>query len=184
MQRGVIVADDSIIIRDNVRGVLGEPWRIFLAADGAEAVEYARSIKAELILLDFRMPRRDGIDACAVIRSMPNYANVPIVLLTAYDGSELRRRAASAGATAVFAKPFTIDELRDAIMPLIALGQDKGALWARSGLVGSLPAPDAEGLAAGREVLSVYRKVDQAAEQRRYGSFAEVMAVRRMKSLR
>ena len=65
MQRGVIVADDSIIIRDNVRAALGEPWRIFLAANGAEAVEYARGIKAELVLLDFRMPRMDGLDACS-----------------------------------------------------------------------------------------------------------------------
>lgn len=178
----VIVADDSSIIRDNVRAALGEPWRVFLAADGAEAVEYARTINAELILLDYSMPRRDGLDACAVIRTMPNYASVPIVLLTAYDSSDLRRRASRAGVTAVFAKPFTFDELRDAVLPLIALGRDSAA-----GRVGGGSADatvvDAEGLATNRKILAVHRKVDQAAEQRRFGgSFTEAMAVLRAKS--
>ena len=91
VQRGVIVADDSIIIRDNMRAALGEPWRIFLAADGVEAIEYARGMNAELVMLDFHMPRMDGVDTCALIRSLPNYASVPIVLLTAYDSVDLRR---------------------------------------------------------------------------------------------
>jgi len=184
VSRAVIVADDSTIIRDNVRAALAGPWHVFLAADGAEAVEYARSISAELVILDFRMPRRDGLDACAIIRTMPNYASVPIVLLTAYDSSELRRRAASAGATAVFAKPFSIDELREAVLPLVALGRDSASARAGSGLGDMASPPGPEGLATGRDVLAVYRKVDQAAEQRSYVSFAEVMAARRIKSLR
>ncbi len=184
MQRGVIVADDSVIVRDNVRAALGEPWRVFLAANGAEAVEYARGIKAELVLLDFRMPRMDGLDTCSVIRSMPNYATVPIVLLTAYDSSDLRRRATESGATAVFPKPFSTHELREAVLPLIALGRDAAASRMRAGMSDPMPVSDAEGLAAGRDVLAVHRKVDQAAEQRRYGSFAETMAARRAKALR
>jgi CheY-like chemotaxis protein len=184
MQRGVIVADDSIIIRDNVRAALGEPWRIFLAANGAEAVEYARGIKAELVLLDFRMPRMDGLDACSVIRTMANYATVPIVLLTAYDNSKLRGRAAGAGATAVLAKPFTTAQLREAILPLIALGRDAAAQRTRSGMPDALTAPNAEGFDGARDVLAVYRKVDQAAEQRRSSSFAETMAARRARALR
>ena len=140
VQRGVIVADDSIIIRDNVRAALGEPWRIFLAADGVEAVEYARGMNAELVLLDFQMPRLDGVDTCALIRSLPNYAAVPIVLLTAYDSVDLRRRAAQAGATAVFSKPFSATALRAAVLPLIALGRD---------------AAQARGLSAGGDTASL-----------------------------
>jgi len=177
--RAVIVADDSHIIRGNVRGALGDPWRVFLAADGAEAVEYARSIDAELVLLDYRMPRRDGLEACAAIRDMPNYSGVPIVLLTAYDSSELRRRAADAGATTVFSKPFTIDELREAVLPLIALGRDRATGRTGIDLADTI---GAAGLAASRRVLAVHRKVDQAAEHRQYGgNFIEAMAVLRGK---
>ncbi len=187
VQQGVIVADDSIIIRDNVRAALGEPWRVFLAVDGLEAVEYARGVAAELVLLDFQMPRLDGVDACAVIRKLPHYGSVPIVLLTAYDSVELRRRAAQAGATAVFAKPFSANALRAAVLPLVALGRDAAQARGPSGLSAPPPAPIAQAnddLSAGRDVLAVYRKVEAAAEMQRYGSFTELMVARRMKSRR
>ncbi|HVC63252.1 MAG TPA: response regulator [Acetobacteraceae bacterium] len=187
VHQGVIVADDSIIIRDNVRAALGEPWRVFLAADGIEAVEYARRVTAELVLLDFHMPRLDGVEACAVIRNLPNYASVPIVLLTAYDSVDLRRRAAQAGATAVFAKPFSATALRAGVLPLVALGRDAAQARKPSGGPDASLSPIAQtndDLAAGRDVLAVYRKVEAAASPQRYGSFAEVMAARRMKSRR
>ncbi|MGH9465774.1 MAG: response regulator [Terriglobales bacterium] len=136
-------------------------------------------------MLDYRMPHRDGLDACAVIRTMPNYSGVPIVLLTAYDSGDLRRRAANAGATTVFSKPFTIDELREAVMPLVALGRDRATGRTGIGLAETAGSPDAGGLTDGRQVLAVLRKVDQAAEQRRFrGSFVEAMASLRAKSLR
>jgi CheY-like chemotaxis protein len=187
VQRGVIVADDSIIIRDNVRAALGEPWRIFLAADGVEAVEYARGMNAELVLLDFHMPRLDGVATCASIRRLPNYESVPIVLLTAYDSVDLRRRAVKAGATAVFAKPFSANALRAGVLPLIALGRDAARARGPAGLPAVPPAPAPQmddDLAVGRDVLAVYRKVEAAADPQRYGSFAELMAARRMKSRR
>jgi len=180
---GVIVADDSSLIRSTVRDALGDQWRIFLAKDGAEALDYARSVAAELVLLDFRMPRLDGLEACSIMRAMPSYDGVPIVLLTAYDGGELRRRAVQAGATAVFPKPFTADELRNGVLPLISLSRDAGRAVGRVAASDALP-PAADGLAAGRDVLAVHRKVDQAAEQRRYVSFPEAMASRRARSSR
>jgi two-component system chemotaxis response regulator CheY len=187
VQRGVIVADDSIIIRDNVRAALGEPWRIFLAADGAEAVEYAHGIRAELVLLDYQMPRLDGVQTCALIRRLPNYGTVPIVLLTAYASADLRRRAAQAGATAVFAKPFSASALRAGVLPLIALGRDAARARGASGLPAMPLVPVAQtidDLEAGRDVLAVYRKVEAAGDPARYGSFAETMAARRIKSRR
>ncbi len=194
VQRGVIVADDSIIIRDNVRAALGEPWRIFLAADGVEAVEYARGMNAELVLLDFHMPRLDGVATCAMIRKLPNYRSVPIVLLTAYDSVDLRRRAALAGATAVFAKPFSANALRAGVLPLIALGRDAARARGAAGLPAVPPASASQprasasqmddDLTVGRDVLAVYRKVEAAADPQNYVSFAELMAARRMKSRR
>lgn len=182
--RGVIVADDSPIIRSNLRDALGRPWHVFLAANGAEAVDYARDFQAELVLLDFRMPRLDGLKAAELIREVPGYAVVPIVLLTAYDCPDLRRLAAQSGITSVFAKPFSFDVLREAVIPLVALGRDT----ARGQPVTVPPESSATGTAAGldaaRDVLAVYRRMDQSAEQRHYGSFAEHMSARRARLLR
>lgn len=178
---GVIVADDSMAIRDNVRVALGDAWHIFLAADGVEAVDYAHDVIADLVLLDFRMPRLDGILACQTMRRLPGYPAVPIVLLTAHDSADLRQRALRAGATAVFPKPFSASVLREAALPLIALGRDA----ARSGAPGpaamspGLTSAGGNDLAAGRDVLAVHRKVDAAAQRRTYRTFAEIMAAQR-----
>ena len=185
LQRGVIVADDSIIIRDNVRAALGEPWRIFLAVDGVEALEYARGMNAELVLLDFQMPRMDGVDTCALIRRLPNYAAVPIVLLTAYDSVDLRRRAAQAGATAVFSKPFSATALR-AGGAATDRARARRRAGARTGTPRRRPRHQTR-MTTSRPVAtfsSVYRKVEAAADPQRYGSFAELMAARRLKSRR
>jgi two-component system chemotaxis response regulator CheY len=193
VQRNVIVADDSVIIRDIVRLALGEPWRIFLAADGPEALDYARSVQAEMVLLDFQMPRLNGIETCLKLRSLPGYAKVPVALLTAYDSVDLRRRAREAGISAVFTKPFSANALRSALLPLIAAGRDAARPGAasRAGAASSAPAwptvPVAPGdpdLAAGRDMLAVYRKVEAAADQQRQGSFAELMAARHAKARR
>jgi CheY-like chemotaxis protein len=186
VKRGVIAADDSIIIRDNVRGALGGPWQVFLAVDGAEAIEYARRLTAQLVLLDLRMPRVDGIAACACIRNLPGYADVPIMLLTAYDSPELRRRAKSAGATDIFAKPFTAAALQQRAAALMASFQPgvarAGPAMPPLGLAETDSPLDA--LAAGREVLAVHRQVEEAARQRPNISFAEIMAAWRAQARR
>jgi CheY-like chemotaxis protein len=183
LDRSIIVADDSVIIRGNVRVALGDHWRIFLAANGVEALECARGVKAELVLLDFRMPRLDGVAACSEIRRLPHYATVPIVMLTAYDSVDLRRRAAQAGATAVFPKPFSPDALREGVLPLIAVGRDAARSRTRladSGLDTVFSGGDA--LSANREMLSAQRRIEAAAGQHNTGkSFVELMAERRGK---
>jgi CheY-like chemotaxis protein len=186
VKRGVIAADDSVIIRDNVRAALGDPWRIFLAVDGAEAIEYARRIEAELVLLDLRMPRMDGIAACTFIRHLPGYAAVPIVLLTAYDSPEVRRRATSAGATAIFPKPFTAAALRQHAVALVAPLQ--ASPLRPDSVAPHSPVAESElpwdALSAGRDVLAVHRQVEEASKQRRYASFSEIMAAWRAEAQR
>ena len=78
-----------------------------LCVDGLEAVELASQTLATLVLLDLRMPKMDGIEACQQIRALPRYATVPIVILTVFDGDGMKRRALRAGATAFLGKPFS-----------------------------------------------------------------------------
>jgi two-component system chemotaxis response regulator CheY len=116
----IIVADNDSMMRGLLRTVLEQPGRtVLLCADGLEAVELAAHTQATLVLLDLRMPRMGGIDACRQIRELPRYATVPIVILTVFDGEELKRRALNAGATAFLAKPFSRADLLHALKPLI-----------------------------------------------------------------
>ena len=95
---------------------------------GMEAVELASQTLATLVLLDLRMPRMGGIEACPQIRELPRYATVPIVILTVFDGEALKRRAMLAGATAFLAKPFSRDELLQVLNPLIEAHKRKAGL--------------------------------------------------------
>ncbi|HEY1932145.1 MAG TPA: response regulator [Acetobacteraceae bacterium] len=169
LERIAIVADDSSLIRDYVRAALGPPWRVYPVANGVEAVEFARSARPQLIMLDVRMPRMDGIEACARIRTNPECAGIPVVILTAYDDVAVRRRAKAAGATKVIAKPFTFESLRAQISDVLSQTQATNA-----GHVRSAEHPDGARL-EDREMLEVCRRAEAAAESRPHTSFAEAM---------
>ena len=90
----IIIADNDSMMRGLLRTVLQQPRRtLLLCANGAEAVQLAEQTLATLVLLDFRMPRMDGIEACRLIRELPRYALVPIVILTVFTGETLQRQA-------------------------------------------------------------------------------------------
>ena len=120
VEETLIVADNDSMMRGLLRTVLEQPKRrLLLCADGREAVELASQTLATLILLDLKMPRMGGIDAARLIRGIPRYAKVPIVILTVFDGENIKREALRAGVTAFVAKPFSRAELLRVIDPLI-----------------------------------------------------------------
>jgi len=111
--RRVVVAEDESLIRldivETLRGhgfdVVGE------AADGIKAVELARSLKPDLMVMDIKMPNLDGLSAAEQIAVL----KIPVVLLTAFSQQELVARAAEVGAMAFLVKPFSPEELLPAI---------------------------------------------------------------------
>jgi CheY-like chemotaxis protein len=116
----IIIADNDSMMRGLLRTVLQQDGRtLLLCADGSEAVELASQTLATLVLLDLRMPRMGGIEACLQIRELPRYATVPIVILTVFDGDALKRRALRAGASQFLAKPFSRAGLLQVVNPLI-----------------------------------------------------------------
>ena len=170
IERIAIAADDSHVIREGVRFALKSSWQVFTATNGKEALEFARTVRAGFVLLDARMPRMDGIEACRQIRGLPHYATVPIVILTAYDDPPLRRHARQAGVSRIVPKPFTQQGLRAQIDELLALRAHDAPIDADPGHppAGSRKLDD-------REVLEICRRVEAAADDRAYTSFSEVM---------
>jgi CheY-like chemotaxis protein len=109
---GVIVADDDAIVRDVLRSRLEAIDQVvLLASDGLEAVALAARMQARLILLDLKMPRLNGLDACRRIRLMAHNAKTPIVILTSLTGKDAEAAATQVGATAFLTKPFRSAEL-------------------------------------------------------------------------
>ncbi|MEJ0019231.1 MAG: response regulator [Acetobacteraceae bacterium] len=136
--RDVIVADNDSMIRGILRTVLeGVGFFVLQMGDGAEAVNKAARIRAQLVLLDYRMPKLDGVAACAEIRRLPDYADVPIIMLTAYDDAVARATAEAAGVTAFLTKPFRPVDLLRAIARLPSM-----APWGGGAHVIPPPAPE------------------------------------------
>lgn len=163
-QCSVIVADDSLLMRDILRTNLAAFFgHVHLATDGLEAVEAARGLSAALVILDYRMVRLNGVEACREIRQLPGYDKVPIVLLTAYDDDKLGRDAARAGATLMVPKPVIFEQLMAKIAPLVAANLGANAATATSGLT------------QGRDVLYLRRRIEAetATAKRRYTGLAE-----------
>jgi response regulator NasT len=82
------------------------------AGDGQEAVDLAEALRPDLVIMDVKMPRRDGIDAAAEIAAK---RIAPIVILTAFSQRDLVEKARDAGAMAYLVKPFSISDLIPAI---------------------------------------------------------------------
>lgn len=112
--RRVLIAEDEALIRMDLAEMLREEGYEIVgeAGDGQEAVELAELHKPELVIMDVKMPRRDGIDAASEIASK---RIAPIVVLTAFSQRDLVERARDAGAMAYLVKPFSISDLIPAI---------------------------------------------------------------------
>lgn len=113
-QRRVLVAEDEALIRlDLVEMLREEGYEVVgEAGDGEQAVGMATSLRPDLVILDVKMPKLDGIDAAAQITGD---RVAPVVILTAFSQRDLVERAREAGTMAYLVKPFAKRDLVPAI---------------------------------------------------------------------
>jgi two-component system, response regulator PdtaR len=109
----VVVAEDEGLIRMDVVATLQEAGYNVVGegADGEEAVKLATELEPDLVVMDIKMPKLDGISAAEKIAEL----KIPVVLLTAFSQADLVARAADAGAMAYVTKPFKPSDLLPAI---------------------------------------------------------------------
>jgi two-component system, response regulator PdtaR len=115
----IVIADDEPLIRIDLREnlesmgyeVIGE------AADGKHAVELARKLRPDIMIMDIKMPEMDGI---AALRLLTEENVAPVLLLTAYGEGELVQQASDAGAVAYLVKPYRQSDLQPAIEVALA----------------------------------------------------------------
>jgi len=110
----IVIADDEPIIRLDLKKTLENMGHQVVGdvGDGSTAVELARQLKPDILILDIKMPGMDGIDAAKVITTE---GIAPVLLLTAYSQKDLVDRAKDAGVFAYLVKPFKEADLMPAI---------------------------------------------------------------------
>lgn len=114
----ILVCDDDPSLRELVRAVLGPAYRFIEAADGTEALELARELRPDLIVLDVMLPGLSGIEVLEAIRTDPVLHDLKVVVITAWSHAEIDAQVA--GADSFVAKPFDPDDLSRAVEELLA----------------------------------------------------------------
>ncbi len=120
MPKTLLLADDSVTIQ-KVVGITfaNEDVELVTAPNGDDALRKAKELKPDLVLADIGMPGLDGYELCAAIRSEPELASIPVLLLTGTFETYDEQRAAEVGASAYIAKPFEAQALIDQVYALL-----------------------------------------------------------------
>jgi len=121
----VLLADDQTLVRSGFRVLLDRTEDIEVAgeaANGEEAVEQARALRPDVVLMDVRMPVMDGLEATRRILADPSLGDVRVIMLTTFDLDEYVFESLHAGASGFLLKDVGADELRHAVR-VVAAGE-------------------------------------------------------------
>lgn len=117
----ILIAEDERDIRDLITFTLRfAGYEVVAASNGEEAVTLAQQEKPDLIIMDVRMPRMTGYEACAAIKSDPALADIPVMFLSAKGQESEIQAGLSAGAAEYLLKPFAPDQLTARIQTILA----------------------------------------------------------------
>lgn len=124
MSSTVLIVDDEYAGRQTLESVLeGEGYTIEMAENGFQAIEKAKKLLPDVILLDVMMPGMTGFEVCQRIRNDPQLAEIPIIILTALDDRESMLSGLKAGADDFISKPFDRFELRARVLGITRLNR-------------------------------------------------------------
>ncbi|OGT91061.1 MAG: pilus assembly protein PilG [Gammaproteobacteria bacterium RIFOXYD12_FULL_61_37] len=116
----VMVIDDSKTIRRTAESLLKKAGcDVLTATDGFEALSMIADQRPDVIFVDIMMPRLDGYQTCALIKNNPQFNGTPVIMLSSKDGLFDRARGRIVGSEQYLTKPFTKDELLNAIRPYV-----------------------------------------------------------------
>jgi two-component system chemotaxis response regulator CheY len=112
----VLVVDDSRIMRNIVKNtfsLMKIPCQFLEASNGKEALQHVQNQKVDLVLLDWNMPELSGIDFLKQVRAQPDYAQIPIIMVTSEAAKYNVIEALKAGATDYIIKPVSEKNFRE-----------------------------------------------------------------------
>jgi DNA-binding NarL/FixJ family response regulator len=152
----ILLADDQALIRAGFRVLLeaaGDLEVVGEAADGEQAVEMARRERADVVLMDIRMPGVDGLEATRRIAADDDLAGVKVIILTTFESDDYVFRALRAGASGFLVKDTEPEELARAVR-VVARGDALLSPSVTRQLIKSLAGQRAPATAPDRAVLS------------------------------
>ena len=118
-----LIVDDSSVMRKIVERSLRQagldPLVVYEAGSGTEGLEVLRGKQVDLILSDINMPSMDGLEFLRQIREQNLAPGVPVVMITTESSEEHVKQAITAGAQGYIRKPFTAEQVKERVLPLV-----------------------------------------------------------------
>lgn len=116
-RKTILICDDEPALRELIRASLDDDYLFAEASDGVTALELAREVEPDLVVLDLMLPRLGGLEVLARFRADEHLRQVPVLVITAWN--ETREDVIAAGAAEFASKPFDPDALRASIEKLL-----------------------------------------------------------------
>ena len=121
-QRPTILAvDDSLVMQESIKQALMNDYNVLVAASAADALSLLYQQPIAMLLLDVCMPEINGLELCRTLRSLPQFGDLPIILLTAKDKVFDKVQGRLAGANKYLTKPFNPEQLRETCRQLLSV---------------------------------------------------------------
>ncbi len=140
----ILVADDEPVNLALIKRRLEwEHYRVETAEDGGQAVEAARRVLPDLVILDVMMPVLDGLGACRLLKEDPATRDIPVIFLSALDDTDTKVRALGLGANDYVSKPFRVEELLARVSVAIRLKLERDRLRLRAEVASEMSMTDA-----------------------------------------
>lgn len=121
-----LIVDDSSVMRKIVERTLRQAGlselAVHEAGNGHEGLEVLRTRQVDLILSDINMPSMDGLEFVRQIRAQNLATGVPVVMITTESSEEHVKQAIQAGARGYIRKPFTAEQVKERVLPLVHAG--------------------------------------------------------------
>ena len=122
-QKSILIVDDVTTNLKMAADVLQDTYRLAMAKSGAQALEYLKKARPDLILLDIRMPEMDGYETLKAIKSNPDTATIPVVFLTVDKEHESEIKGLKMGAMDFIRKPFEPDVMKSRIEKILKINE-------------------------------------------------------------
>jgi twitching motility two-component system response regulator PilG len=117
----VLAIDDSAVVQQMIQRTLSPLCRVALASNAVDGLSIMYHQPVKLLLLDVMMPEIDGLEVCRTIRRMPQFANLPIIMLTGKDGFFDKMKGKMAGSNEYITKPFEAESLKQLVRQYLNL---------------------------------------------------------------
>lgn len=118
-----LIVDDSSVMRKIVERALRQAGlaiaTVFEASSGVEALDVLRQERVNLILSDINMPNMDGLEFLRQMRAQELAPDVPVIMITTEGSEDHVREAIVAGAQGYIRKPFTAEQVKERVLPLV-----------------------------------------------------------------